>query len=244
MALITDLLRSTKLLVASYLKGGNSTTQFGAIPFQSNVDVTSLLLPNTTTTKKFVRMTGDGTNGAYPEWDTLAQADISGLKVSDSPAFAGATIGSLAGIIKGAAGILSAQAIGAANTKLFVDAAGTGYEWAKGFKVITVSRDSSTASGTQAVTGAGFKPGFALIIGGYFGGASFSFGFDDAVSPQSGWYLGSWAVGAGQSSVIGIDTSNYNVAKINSMDADGCTLGWTKVGSPTGTCYLLVAFFR
>jgi hypothetical protein len=57
--------------IAHHLFGGNSTTQRGSIPFQSDLNVTSRLLPNTTTTKKFLRMTGDGTNGADPAWDIV-----------------------------------------------------------------------------------------------------------------------------------------------------------------------------
>ncbi len=58
------------------LIGGNSTTLLGSIPYQSNTDTTTLLGPNTTTTKKFLRMTGDGTNGAAPAWDTLIAGDV------------------------------------------------------------------------------------------------------------------------------------------------------------------------
>ena len=51
------------------LIGGNSTTLLGSIPYQSNTDTTTLLGPNTTTTKKFLSMTGTGSNGAVPAWD-------------------------------------------------------------------------------------------------------------------------------------------------------------------------------
>lgn len=56
-------------IVAYYLKGGNSTTKLGAIPFQSNTDQTSLLLPNVTTTRKYLSEKGDGTNGLNPSWE-------------------------------------------------------------------------------------------------------------------------------------------------------------------------------
>jgi len=61
---------------ATNLVGGNSTTLLGSIPYQSNTDTTTLLSPNTTATKKFFRMTGTGTNGAAPAWDTLVDSDI------------------------------------------------------------------------------------------------------------------------------------------------------------------------
>ena len=61
---------------AAGLAGGNNTTLLGSVPYQSNVNVTSLLGPNTTTTKKFLRQTGDGTNGAAPAWDTVTATDV------------------------------------------------------------------------------------------------------------------------------------------------------------------------
>lgn len=58
------------------LTGGNSTTLLGAIHYQSNTDTSSILSPNTTTTRKFLRQTGTGTNGAAPVWDTILASDI------------------------------------------------------------------------------------------------------------------------------------------------------------------------
>ena len=58
------------------LAGGNSTTLLGSIPYQSAANSTSQLPPNTTSTKKFLTQTGDGTNGAIPAWNTLTSADI------------------------------------------------------------------------------------------------------------------------------------------------------------------------
>jgi hypothetical protein len=61
---------------AAGLAGGNATTLLGSLPYQSAANTTTLLGPNTTATKKFLRMTGDGTNGAAPAWDTLVSSDI------------------------------------------------------------------------------------------------------------------------------------------------------------------------
>jgi len=63
---------------ATNLQGGNSTTLLGSVPYQSNTNVTTLLAPNTTATKKFLRQTGTGTNGAAPAWDTVVAGDITG----------------------------------------------------------------------------------------------------------------------------------------------------------------------
>ena len=61
---------------AAGLAGGNATTLLGALPYQSAANTTSLLSPNITATKKFLRMTGDGTNGTAPAWDTIVAGDI------------------------------------------------------------------------------------------------------------------------------------------------------------------------
>ena len=61
---------------ATNLTGGNGTTLLGAMHYQSGTDTSSVLNPNTTTTKKFLRQTGTGTNGAAPAWDTLVDGDI------------------------------------------------------------------------------------------------------------------------------------------------------------------------
>lgn len=57
---------------ASDLAGG----VLGSLPYQSAVNTTTLLSPNTTTTKRFLRSTGDGTNGTAPVWDTIVASDI------------------------------------------------------------------------------------------------------------------------------------------------------------------------
>ena len=58
------------------LVGGNSSTLLGSIPYQSNADVTTLLSPNTSATKRFLTQTGNGTNGAAPSWGTISTSDI------------------------------------------------------------------------------------------------------------------------------------------------------------------------
>ena len=65
--------------------GGNSTTLLGAIPYQSNTDTTSLLSPNTTTTKNFLSQTGTGTNGAAPSWSAVSKSDV-GLSAVENTA--------------------------------------------------------------------------------------------------------------------------------------------------------------
>jgi hypothetical protein len=59
------------------IKGGNNTTLLGSIPYQSGTNTTTLVTPNTTTTKKVLTQTGDGTNGAAPVWDAPTPDKIS-----------------------------------------------------------------------------------------------------------------------------------------------------------------------
>ncbi len=67
---------------ATNMVGGNGTTLLGSIGYQSNTDTTTMLGPNTTTTKKFLTMTGDGTNGVAPGWNTILAADVPTLNQS------------------------------------------------------------------------------------------------------------------------------------------------------------------
>jgi microcystin-dependent protein len=93
---------------ASNLTGGNSTTLYGAMPFQYGADSTALVAPNTTTTKKFLSMTGTGVNGAAPAWDTAAAAgansditSLSGLTTDLSVAQGGTGASTLTGVVHG-----------------------------------------------------------------------------------------------------------------------------------------------
>jgi len=64
----TLLVNSSTATKATNLAGGNSTTLKGSLPYQSDVDTTSYLSPNTATSIKVLTQTGDGTNGAPPVW--------------------------------------------------------------------------------------------------------------------------------------------------------------------------------
>lgn len=67
---------ATTATTATNLAGGNGTTLLGSIPYQSGGDTTTLLAPNTTANKRFLRMTGTGTNGAAPTWDSVTASDV------------------------------------------------------------------------------------------------------------------------------------------------------------------------
>lgn len=71
------------------LAGGNNSTLLGSIPYQSNSNITTLLAPNTTTNKRFLTMTGDGTNGAAPSWAAILAGDVPTLNQNTTGTAAG-----------------------------------------------------------------------------------------------------------------------------------------------------------
>ena len=108
---------------ASNLVGGNSTTLYGAMPYQFGADATTLVVPNTTTTKKFLSMTGSGVNGGTPVWDTAAAAgansditSLSGLTTDLSVAQGGTGASTLTGVVHGnGTSALTASAVALAS---------------------------------------------------------------------------------------------------------------------------------
>lgn len=73
---------------ATNIVGGNGTTLLGSIPYQSGTDTTTLLAPNTTTSRKYLAQTGTGTNGAAPGWVTITESGpMSGFPVDMSGAY-------------------------------------------------------------------------------------------------------------------------------------------------------------
>lgn len=105
------------------------------------------------------------------------------------------------------------------------------------------NRDTSLASGTQAVTGVGFQPKSVVFItgtGAVAGVMSWGFGADDGNADRS-WADNNNNTASGYSSS---DTNCINAlfgggasyaGNIQSYDADGFTISWTKTGSPTAT---------
>ena len=116
------------------------------------------------------------------------------------------------------------------------------------FKVGSVARDLTTATGTQAVTGLGFSPSAVVFITGVNGTAQQSWGFSDGTSDLNFRNNAGGVADATEASsyVAFIETSvsNFQLAELDSLDADGFTLAWTKGGSPTGTAIVLYMAYR
>lgn len=104
-------------------------------------------------------------------------------------------------------------------------------------KVGTFTYDLTTASGTQAVTGVGFQPKALAFIGYLTSIGWASWGFDDGTDhygfdteADAKYYtMASKSIG------IGTTAGNYQYGAATTMGADGFTITWTKVGTPSGT---------
>lgn len=107
-------------------------------------------------------------------------------------------------------------------------------------KVVSFTRDISTASGSQAVTGVGFKPTSVLMLA------------TRSDSGTAGWSSSMADSALGTGIIAGNTDANVSIGTVNilygnqagttsysgalaSYDSDGFTLNWTKTGSPTGT---------
>lgn len=107
-------------------------------------------------------------------------------------------------------------------------------------KVGSFTRDSSLATGTQAVTGLGFSPKALIIVAGQTSSSEVSWGFNDAITGRtiSDYNLITAGIyNTDQARLIGCFESgaNYYLGTLSSFDADGFTISWTKAGLPTGT---------
>lgn len=105
--------------------------------------------------------------------------------------------------------------------------------------VVSFTRDLSTASGSQAVTGVGFLPRAIVFIGSNSASTIWpTVGVIAALSGSKG-AISSFSNGYTETNpllpVVNTGGGNYQQGGISSYDADGFTISWTKNGTPTGT---------
>ena len=128
-------------------------------------------------------------------------------------------------------------ALGAANLKLFVNAAASAPEYAKGIKVGAFTYNLATASGNLSTTGVGFKPSAIIFFNPGSGGTDGSWGLAEGTSNYCTFQVAGAALSSDSTVCIyfyqGAGTRNYG--GLFSFDADGFTLSWTKTGAITGT---------
>lgn len=137
----------------------------------------------------------------------------------------------------GVAELVLSAVLGAANLKMFVNAAGNALEWASGTFVGSFTRVLSVASGDVAYTGVGFKPSVLIGLGGVSGAGVFvGLGNASLDGAMNNPYLGS--------TFFYIQNTGAQTATIKTFDADGFTLTWTKVGSPIDTATVYYVALR
>lgn len=113
-------------------------------------------------------------------------------------------------------------------------------------KVLTFTRDLTTASGSVAYTGMGFQPNMLLGFGA-LGSTGFSTtyaSFADSARSSAAVYITNAAAFTTTTNFLAFQdvAANFQVATISSYDADGFTLSWTKggaSGSAVVTFYIL-----
>jgi hypothetical protein len=125
---------------------------------------------------------------------------------------------------------------------------------AGGFKTVEISRDVATASGNVAVTGAGFTPRMVFVAGansafgvsvnqagwGFALSSSEVFGFSNVNNVSAG----SWSLSNDKLFTLLSSGTDFTEVDLVSMDADGCTLSFTKGGSHTGTASFKILFIK
>ncbi len=118
-------------------------------------------------------------------------------------------------------------------------------------KLGVFTKNLADASGLQSITGVGFMPVLVFFLGIRYDVSSpeVSIGFDDVsqhfgiannheISPNN------WA----QLTVSALDfrqgIGNTHDMKLNSLDADGFTVSWTKAGAPSGNARIFYLAMR
>lgn len=148
----------------------------------------------------------------------------------------------------GAKGI-KALALGAANLKLFINAAGTANEYASGMKIGTFSIDTATASGDQAISGVGFKPSHLEFLGAVVGTSESCIGFSDGtlnycLGNSHAQAADTWTSYSNSAIVLVQDTGINYQGDVSALGADGFTITWTKTGAKTGTVTMFYRAYR
>lgn len=116
-------------------------------------------------------------------------------------------------------------------------------------KIGTFTRDSSIASGTQSVTGVGFRPSMVVFLATNDSHNIFTIGFDNgtlhyAVYYNSSLSLNSTSSGASIYASYASAPPHIYYGSISSLEADGFTINWTKQQSPDGTMTITYLAFR
>jgi len=115
------------------------------------------------------------------------------------------------------------------------------------YKVATYTYDVSTASGNQTLTGVGFTPTAAVLLGTINNSIVASVGFTtgsvgNAIN-QNGT-AGNWGVPGNPNCIWLVVTAGNGAYASMTFNSDGGVLAWTKSGTPTGTANIIVLWLR
>lgn len=139
---------------------------------------------------------------------------------------------------------------GLSNLKRFMNDDGTDQEWDIGIKIGSFTIDTATLSGSQSITGVGFKPSNVIFLASISLTAQMSIGFDNGVNAYSIYQdatAGADRVDRTVNRSIRLEQvsgSIYYLGYISSLDSDGFTITWTKGGAKTGTATIFYIAFR
>lgn len=115
------------------------------------------------------------------------------------------------------------------------------------FKIISATRDMTSATGDVAYTGVGFKPAGIVALAAINSTMQFAYGIADAGLTTGNSY------NASASTNVGVDgsfltlwgsASGAQTGTLKSLDSDGFTMTWTKYLTPTGTVAIRFLCFR
>lgn len=119
-------------------------------------------------------------------------------------------------------------------------------QWA----VVSDTYDTATASGNQAITGAGFAPSAVLAVqaltaNGNMGSVGFSANGASSANLYSRTGTSAGTFGVTNALMTGFSSAgNVASGSVGSWDSDGITIAWTKTGSPTGSITQYFLFLR
>ena len=144
------------------------------------------------------------------------------------------------------------MALGAANLKAFMNAAGTAPEWAKGIVVQSFTRDMGAASGDVSYSEANFMPSCVIIVATVDNAANvFSIGAQYltvmktiSLIPRTAPI---WTVSTTKIIYIEADAADGSKSQagvLKTWDSIGITITWTKIGAPTAIISGFILFFR
>lgn len=142
-------------------------------------------------------------------------------------------------------GLLAATGSADAATQLGEMLAATTRYFAGSF-----TRDTATASGTQAVSGVGFQPTGIIFAYAVPGAIRAGIGFSSGTSNNVGIYddgntaAGTWGILTANAIYLESGGGNNYTGKILTFGVDGFTMTWTRTGVPTGTATIAYLAMR